>query len=40
VRLRTMSAKLPQNYVIHTFFIAIAIIVGMILFLRSQWGGH
>lgn len=31
---------MPQNYVIHTFVIAIAIIVALILFLRAQWGGH
>jgi hypothetical protein len=32
-----VSGKLPQNYVIHTFFIAIAIIVVMVFFLKSQW---
>lgn len=37
-----MSAdhKPPQTYIIHTFFIALAIVVAMVLFLRSQWGGH
>jgi len=33
-----VSGKLPQNYVLHTIFIAIAIIVAMVLFLRHQWG--
>jgi hypothetical protein len=31
---------MPQNYVIHSFVIAIAIIVALVLFLKSQWGGH
>jgi hypothetical protein len=35
-----VSGKLPQNYVIHTAIIAIAIIVVMVLFLKSQWAGH
>lgn len=33
-----MSGKLPQNYVLHTFGIAVVIIVAMLLFLRHQWG--
>jgi len=33
-----VSGKLPQNYVLHTFFIALAIIFAMVLFLRHQWG--
>jgi len=35
-----VSAKLPQNYVLHTFGIAVVIVVALILFLRKQWGGH
>jgi hypothetical protein len=35
-----VSQKLPQNYMIHTVLIAIAIVIAMILFLRHQWGGH
>jgi hypothetical protein len=31
---------MPQSYVIHSFGIAIVIIIGLILFLKSQWGGH
>ncbi len=31
---------MPQNYVIHTFVIAIAIIIGLVFFLKSQWGHH
>lgn len=31
---------MPQNYVLHSFAIAIVIIVAMVLFLKSQWGGH
>jgi len=33
-----VSGKPPQTYILHTFFIAVAIIVAMILFLKSQWG--
>ena len=37
-----MSAdhKPPQTYILHTFVIAIGLVVVMILFLRHQWGGH
>jgi hypothetical protein len=35
-----VSGKAPQTYILHTFAIAIVIIVAMVLFLRSQWGGH
>lgn len=31
---------MPQTYILHTFAIAIVIIVAMVLFLRAQWGGH
>lgn len=31
---------MPQTYIWHTVGIAIVIIVAMVLFLRSQWGGH
>jgi hypothetical protein len=34
------SAKPPQTYILHTVGIAIVIVVCMVLFLRSQWGGH
>jgi len=33
-----VSGKLPQNYIVHTIIIAIAIIVAMVLFLRHSWG--
>jgi len=33
-----VSAPIPQNYVIHTVVIAIAMIVAMVLFLLHQWG--
>ena len=35
---RGVSGKPPQTYILHTFFIAVTIVVTMILFLRSQWG--
>jgi hypothetical protein len=35
-----VSGKPPQTYILHTVGIAIVIIVAMVLFLRSQWGGH
>jgi hypothetical protein len=31
---------MPQTYILHTFAIAVVVIVAMVLFLRSQWGGH
>jgi hypothetical protein len=31
---------MPQTYIIHTFAIAIVLIVALVLFLRAQWGGH
>jgi hypothetical protein len=31
---------MPQTYILHTFAIAIIIIAAMVLFLRTQWGGH
>jgi hypothetical protein len=33
-----VSAKLPQNYLIHTVAIAIVAVIAMILFLRRAWG--
>lgn len=30
---------MPQTYILHTFGIAIVIIVAMVLFLMKQWGG-
>lgn len=33
-----MSAPIPQNYVIHTVVIAIAMVVAMLVFLFHQWG--
>jgi hypothetical protein len=35
-----VSGKMPQTYIIHTFVIAIVLIVALVLFLKSQWGGH
>jgi hypothetical protein len=35
-----VSGKMPQTYVLHTFGIAIVIIVLMVVFLMKQWGGH
>ena len=29
---------MPQTYIIHTFLIAVVIIVAMVLFLRHAWG--
>lgn len=31
---------MPQTYVLHTMLIAIAMVVGIIMFLRMQWCGH
>ena len=33
-----VSAKLPQNYVIHTIVIAVVLAVAMVMFLRHSWG--
>jgi len=35
-----VSEQKHTTYIVHTFFIAVVIIVAMILFLRHQWGGH
>ncbi len=35
-----MSEQKHNTYIVHTFFIAVAIIIAMVLFLRHQWGGH
>ena len=35
-----MSEQKHNTYIVHTFFIAVVIIIAMILFLRHQWGGH
>jgi hypothetical protein len=35
-----VSDQKTNTYIVHTFFIAIAIIIAMVLFLRHQWGGH
>jgi hypothetical protein len=35
-----VSGPKTNTYIVHTFFIAIAIIIAMVTFLRSQWGGH
>jgi hypothetical protein len=32
--------KPPQTYILHTFAIAVVIIVALVLFLMKQWGGH
>jgi len=33
-----VSAKLPQTYILHTFVIAVVLVVAMLLFLRKAWG--
>lgn len=33
-----MSGPSPKNYAFETMLIAIAIIIAMIFFLKSQWG--
>lgn len=35
-----MSANQPKTYMLHTFLLSLAILAAIILFLRSQWGGH
>jgi len=35
-----VSEQKQQTYILHTFFIAVVIIIAMVLFLRHQWGGH
>ncbi len=37
-KLGSVSAKLPQNYLIHTIVIAIVLVVAMVMYLRSAWG--
>jgi hypothetical protein len=32
--------KPPQTYILHTFVIAVVIVIAMIVFLRAKWGGH
>jgi hypothetical protein len=36
--MRAVSAKAPQNYIIHTIVIAVILAVALVLFLRHQWG--
>ena len=38
--MRGVSEQKHNTYIVHTFLIAIVIIVAMVLFLRAQWGGH
>ena len=33
-----MSGQLPQNYVLHSVVIAIALIIGIVLILSHNWG--
>jgi uncharacterized membrane protein YGL010W len=33
-----VSAKAPQNYMVHTVIIAIILATVLVLFLRHQWG--
>lgn len=33
-----MSGPQPPTYILHTFVIAVVIIIAMVLFLRSAWG--
>jgi hypothetical protein len=35
-----VSGPAPKTYVLESFIIAVAIIIGLVLFLKSQWGGH
>jgi len=35
-----VSGPAPKTYILHSFVIALAIIVCLVLFLRSQWAGH
>jgi hypothetical protein len=35
-----VSEQKQNTYIVHTVFIAVAIIIAMVLFLRQQWGGH
>jgi hypothetical protein len=35
-----VSEQQQNTYIVHTVFIALAIIVALVLFLRHQWGGH
>lgn len=35
-----MSGPAPKTYALETIVISLGIIVAMVLFLRSQWGGH
>jgi len=33
-----VSDKPPQTYILHTFAIAIVLIIAMVAFLEKQWG--
>jgi hypothetical protein len=33
-----VSAKLPQNYLIHTVILFVVLVALMVLFLKHQWG--
>ena len=33
-----VSAKLPQNYLLHTIILFIVLVTAMVVFLRHQWG--
>ncbi len=35
-----MSAKAPQTYILHTVAIAIVIVIALVFFLKTMWGGH
>jgi hypothetical protein len=35
-----VSEQKHNTYIVHTFLIAVVIIVAMVLFLRHQWAGH
>jgi hypothetical protein len=35
-----VSGPAPKTYVLESVFIALAILVGLVLFLKSQWSGH
>ena len=36
--MRGVSEQKHNTYIVHTFFIAVVIIVAMVWFLRRQWG--
>jgi hypothetical protein len=35
-----VSDQKTNTYIVHTVFIAIAIVIALVVFLRAQWTGH